>query len=437
MACGKIRKRRKTWNQKSKKACRNHLPKLLNVAAYARVSSAKDAMRQSLSAQVSYYSELIQSRPGWRYAGVFADEGVTGTKESREGFQRLLRECRAGRIDMVITKSVSRFARNTVTLLSAVRELKSLGVDVFFEEQNIHSNSGDGELMLTILASFAQAESESMSANVKWKVKKYFSEGRPWGAKLYGYRVEDGRFIVLPDEAAIVKRVYSEYLSGKGAEAITNGLNADGVATRRGGKWYPNVIWHMLRNSNYTGSLLLQKTYREDPITKRKRVNDGVFPQYFVEDSHEAIIGTDVFEAVQREIERRERAYKHEKKSAKGYPFTGLIVCAHCGRRFKRKTTRKNSYSWICPTFNSAGKAVCPSKQIPEWILNELFADTDLTTVERMVAEDGNIIRVCFKDGTERTLKWKDRSRRESWTEEKRSSAREAALKKGGKNGEG
>ena len=253
-----------------KKACRDHLPKLLNVAAYARVSSAKDAMRQSLSAQVSYYSELIRSRPGWRYAGVFADEGVTGTKESREGFQRLLSECRAGRIGMVITKSVSRFARNTVTLLSAVRELKSLRVDVFFEEQNIHSTSGDGELMLTILASFAQAERESMSANVKWKVKKCFSEGRPWGAKLYGYRVEDGRFIVLPDEAAIVKRVYSEYLSGKGAEAITNGLNADGVTTRRGGKWYPNVIWHMLRNSNYTGSLLLQKTYREDPITKRK-----------------------------------------------------------------------------------------------------------------------------------------------------------------------
>ena len=165
-------------------------------------------------------------------------------------------------------------------------------------------------------------------------------------------------------------------------------------------------------------------------------MNDGVFPQYFVEDSHEAIIGRDVFEAVQREIERREKAYKHEKKSAKGYPFTGLIVCAHCGRRFKRKTTRKNSYSWICPTFNSAGKAVCPSKQIPEGILNELFADTDLTTVERMVAEDGNIIRVCFKDGTERTHKWKDRPRRESWTEEMKQSAREAALKKGGKNGE-
>lgn len=420
-----------------KKACRNRLPKLLNVAAYARVSSAKDAMRQSLSAQVSYYSELIQSRPGWRYAGVFADEGVTGTKESREGFQRLLSECRAGRVDMVITKSISRFARNTVTLLSTVRELKSLGVDVFFEEQNIHSTSGDGELMLTILASFAQSESESMSANVKWKVKKCFSEGRPWGAKLYGYRFENDRFIVLPDEAAIVKRVYAEYLSGKGAEAITNGLNADGVTTRRGGKWYPNVIWQMLRNSSYTGSLLLQKTYREDPITKRKRINDGVFPQYFVEESHEAIIAKDVFEAVQREIERRERLYKHEKNGKKGYPFTGLIVCGHCGRKFRRKTTRKNSHSWICPTFNSAGKTVCPSKMIPEETLMKLTEGVDLNAVDRMIAEDGNVIRVCFKDGTERILKWKDRSRRESWTEEMRQSAREAALKEGGKDGEG
>ena len=411
------------------------LPKLKNVAAYARVSSPKDAMKHSLAAQVSYYSGMIQSHPGWRYAGVFTDEGVTGTKETRDGFQRLLEECRAGRIDMIITKSISRFARNTVTLLSTVRELKGMGVDVFFEEQNIHSASNDGELMLTILASFAQAESESVSENMKWKVRKNFEEGKPWGAKLYGYRVEDGTFIVDPDEAEIVRRVYAEYLSGKGTEAIVNGLNSDGILTRRGGKWYPYVIWQMLRNSTYTGSLLLQKTYWEDPLTKRKRKNDGVLPQYFVEDSHEAIIDADTFEAVQREIKRRERAYKHEKRSDKGYPFTGLIVCSHCGRPYRRKTTAKG-FSWICPTYNSEGRAACPSKMIPEDTLTALTADIDLSAVERMTAEDGNVIRVRFKDGTERLLRWKDRSRAESWTEEMRQAAREAARKGGRKNGE-
>lgn len=411
------------------------LPKLKNVAAYARVSSPKDAMKHSLAAQVSYYSGMIQSHPGWRYAGVFTDEGITGTRETRDGFQRLLEECRAGRIDMIITKSISRFARNTVTLLSTVRELKGMGVDVFFEEQNIHSGSNDGELMLTILASFAQAESESMSENQKWRVRKNFREGKPWGAKLYGYRVEDDTFIVVPDEAGIVRRVYAEYLSGKGTEAIANGLNTDGIPTRRGGKWYPNVIWQMLRNSNYTGSLLLQKTYREDPLTKRKRKNDGVLPQYFVEDSHEAIIDADTFEAVQSELKRRESAYKHKKRNNMGYPFTGLIVCANCGRRYKRKTTA-GGFKWVCPTFNSAGKAVCPSKMIPEDTLAALTADIDLSSVERMIAEDGNVIRVRFKDGTERALKWKDRSRAESWTEEMRQAAREAALKGGKKNGE-
>lgn len=411
------------------------LPKLKNVAAYARVSSAKDAMKHSLAAQVGYYSGMIQSHPGWNYAGVFADEGMTGTKETRNGFQRLLEECRTGRIDMIITKSISRFARNTVTLLSTVRELKSLGIDVFFEEQHIHTLSGDGELMLTILASFAQEESLSASENQKWRIKKNFEEGKPWSGIIYGYRLVDGRFIIQPKEARIVKRVFTEYLAGCGTEAIANGLNSDGATTRKGGRWYPAVIWQMLRNFNYTGSLLLQKTYREDHISKRTRTNDGVLPQYLAEDTHEAIIDTETFEAVQKEIARRQEMYKQRAKSRISYPFSGLIVCARCGRKYKRKTTA-SGHVWICPTFNSAGKAVCPSKQIPEETLTALTADIDLSTVEHMIAEDGNIVRVCFKDGTERELKWKDRSRAESWTEEMRQAAREAALKGGKKNGE-
>lgn len=216
----------------------NTMPRLKNVAAYARVSSPKNAMQRSLSAQVSYYSGMIQSHPGWNYAGMYADVGITGTKETRDGFQRLLDDCKAGNIDMIITKSISRFARNTVTLLSTVRELKSMGVDVFFEEQNIHSTSGDGELMLTILASFAQEESLSASENQKWRIKKNFEEGKPWSGKLYGYRLVKGTFVIIPEEAAIVRRVFAEYLSGKGNAGIANGLNADGIPSREGGKWH-------------------------------------------------------------------------------------------------------------------------------------------------------------------------------------------------------
>ena len=177
------------------------LPLRKRVAAYARVSSGKDAMLHSLSAQVSYYSEHIQSHPEWEYAGVYVDEALTGTKDDRDGFQRLLADCRAGKIDMVLTKSISRFARNTVTLLETVRELKTLGVDVYFEEQNIHSLSGDGELMLTILASYAQEESRSVSENCKWRIRQKFQQGIPTTTRLNGLRIDHGKVTVIPDEA--------------------------------------------------------------------------------------------------------------------------------------------------------------------------------------------------------------------------------------------
>ena len=191
--------------------CKPIEKQVLRVAAYARVSSGKDAMLHSLSAQISYYSERIQSHQGWVYCGVYADEVFTGTKENRKNFQRLLTDCRNGKIDLIITKSISRFARNTITLLKTVRELKSLGVDVFFEEQNIHSISSDGELMLTILASYAQEESLSASENQKWRVKRNFEQGKPWSVILYGYRYKNGSFVIEPTEAKIVKKIFSEY----------------------------------------------------------------------------------------------------------------------------------------------------------------------------------------------------------------------------------
>ena len=206
------------------------VPRRERVAAYCRVSTGKEAMLHSLAEQVSYYSAYIQKHPGWAFAGVYADEAYTGTKDARPQFQCLLEACRAGKVDRILTKSISRFARNTLILLETVRELKGLGVAVYFEEQHIDSLSGDGELMLTILASFAQEESKSVSDNCKWRIRKDFSEGKPMNLMLmYGYRSENGKIEIDPEEAAIVKRVFSEYLRGDGSPTIAKRLREEGV----------------------------------------------------------------------------------------------------------------------------------------------------------------------------------------------------------------
>ena len=405
------------------------IPKLTRVAAYARVSSAKDAMHHSLSAQVSYYSSLIQQHPGWQYVGVYADEAKTGTKDTRESFVRLIFDCKAGKIDMVITKSVSRFARNTVTLLETVRDLKALGIDVFFEEQNIHTLSADGELMLSILASYAQEESLSASENQKWRIRRNFEEGRPWNGVMLGYRQKNGKYTVVPEEANIVRRIYSEYLSGKGVEAIVNGLNADGIMTRKGFSWHKSSVCRILRNSNYTGNLLLQRFYSENHLTKRKCVNAGELPKYAATDTHEAIIDPEAFEAVQEEIGRRAKKYKPCPPRKEQYPYTGLIVCAHCGKHYRRKVTVTGPV-WICSTYNSKGKAACPSKQIPEPTLTAMTADLDIGDLTEIVAEDGNTLVFHFKDGRKTVKRWQDRSRAESWSAEMKEVARQKTIER-------
>ena len=400
-------------------------PKKKRVVAYARVSSGKDAMLHSLSAQVSYYSDYIQKH-GWEYAGVYADEAITGTKDKRDGFQKLLTECRNGSVDMVITKSISRFARNTVTLLETVRELKELGVDVYFEEQNIHTASADGELMLTILASYAQEESLSVSENMKWRIRKNFEDGKPWSGLILGYRFEDGKYVIVPEEAEVVRRIYREYLDGLGATAIMKGLNEDGIRTRVGKPWRMGGVLKVLKNYNYTGNLLLQKTYSENHLTKRKMINCGEQPQYHVEGAHEAIIDLATWEAVQEEIERRAEYYAPTKKAA-SYPFTGLIVCGTCGKHYRRKTTA-SGVIWVCTTYNTHGKKACASKAIPESILYDLTADIHLSDSTAIRAENGNTLVFCFKDGTQAVKRWKDRSRAESWTEEMKEAARQKTL---------
>lgn len=403
------------------------------VAAYARVSSGKDAMLHSLSAQVSYYSEMIQRHPGWLYCGVYADEALTGTKDNRENFQKLLTACRNGEVDMVITKSISRFARNTVTLLETIRELKGLGVDVFFEEQNIHTISADGELMLTILASYAQEESRSASENQKWRIKRNFEQGKPWVGFMLGYRLRNGEYQIVPDEAETVKRIYNDYLSGMGYTAICKALNEEGITTRDGNPWYVGTLMKVLTNYCYTGNLLLQRRYRENHITKRTVVNHGELPMYHVEGFHEPIIPMDIFQAVQEERARRAERFCGQHPDQVSYPFTRKIVCNCCGASFNRKTALGKKI-WICRTYNTIGKAACPaSKAVPETTLlattaevlglEEFDPHVFAETVSKIVAADGNTLVYHFKDGTTLTAVWKDRSRSESWTPEMRAAA--------------
>lgn len=411
-------------------------PKKKRVAAYARVSSGKDAMLHSLSAQVSYYSEYIQ-RHGWEYAGVYVDEAITGTKDKRENFQKLLEECRAGDVQMVITKSISRFARNTVTLLQTVRELKDLGVDVYFEEQNIHTMSADGELMLTILASYAQEESLSASENQKWRIQKCFQNGDMVNTyRIFGYRYINGTLVVEPTEAEYVREIFQRAIRGDTFGSISKWLNENGIRCSSGGEWRATRIRGVLSNEKYTGNLLLQKSFRNNHLEKEKCPNRGELPQYYAEGTHEAIVDMDIYEKAQEVLVRLdEEAAKRTppKRSA----FTGMIKCSCCGKNYRRGTGAVRSF-WNCSTYLSKGKSFCQAKQIPEETLfsitaealgvSTVDADTIHSRLTLIQAEKDNTLVFCFKDGTQAVKQWQDRSRAESWTEEKKENARKQRL---------
>ena len=413
---------------------RSRMPRPERVAAYARVSSGKEAMLHSLAAQVDYYSTYIRHHPGWEYVGVYTDEAKTGTKDSREGFQRLLADCKNGKVNHIITKSVSRFARNTVTLLETVRELKNMGISVYFEEQNINTMTADGELMLTILASYAQAESLSASENQKWRVRQNFEEGKPWRGYMLGYRYKDGEYVIVPEEAEIVKKIYADFLSGKGIEAIMKSLNDSGVLTQQGFTWHRSAIMRILRNYTYTGNLLLQTKYRENHLTKKTLVNHGELPQYHATDTHEPIIDMATFEAVQAEIARR--AEKHTKPhKRKEYPFSGIMTCAICGKHYRRKITPTGPV-WICSTYNTSGKKACASKAIPEPTLIALAEkNAHRGQITAVTVAQENHLTVRFADGSECEEIWQDRSRSESWTEDMRAAVGKKTKERRQKNG--
>ena len=354
------------------------LPPRKKVAAYARVSKDTEQLMHSLSAQVSYYSNLIQRTPGWEYAGVYVDAGITGTSvTARPEFQRMVADCEEGKINIVLTKSISRFARNTVDLLSTVRHLKELGVEVRFEKENISSLSGDGEVMLSILASFAQEESVSLSNNIKWTFQKKFRNGEVHShQKMLGYRWEGDERLVVPEEAEIVRFVFSEYLAGKSYIAIARELDEKGVKSVHGAEHFPYAsVKLILKTEEYTGCLVMQKEHNISP--KRQRLNRGELPKFKVDDHHEAIIDRETFDRVQAIM--AERAAKIESRKGLDSPFAGLIRCGKCGCSVcghRTPTSRKNGDSrfvtWRCVGKNNGRKCDCKDAHN-----EELFAATE------------------------------------------------------------
>jgi len=394
------------------------MPRRKRTAAYARVSLGTEHMLHSLAAQVSYYSGLIQKNGEWEYAGVYADADETGTKENRPEFQRMLADCRAGLIDSVITKAISRFARNTVTLLETVRELKDLGIDIFFEEQNIHTLSSEGELMLTILASYAQEESRSVSENIKWRKRNDMKSGKAKVKSCFGYASEGGKLVIKPDEAEIVRLMFDLYLDGMGHANIARRLNELGCPSPIGGKWYPSAVDRTLHNDKVCGNILHQQRYVVDHLSKTVLWNKGELPMYRIEDAHEGIVSKETFDAVKAETARR-AVLKGTVKEYETFVFKSKIKCCICGHIYWR--TYNGSKWWKHRAWKCSGKqkngGSCHSHEIAEEdlvkITNEVLGldafdgEVFKEKVERINVLEGRTLAYIFYDGSIVSRQWK------------------------------
>ena len=413
------------------------LPKLKRVAAYARVSVERGRTLHSYSAQVSYYNELIQKNPEWEFAGVYSDLGISGTGiEKRNDFKRLLQDCEEGKIDIILTKSISRFARNTVDLLNVVRHLKELGIEVRFEKEGISSLTGDGELMLSILASFAQEEVISTSNNIKWAIKKKFESGKPQCRyKIYGYRWDGDNLVIEPEEAKIVKLIFQMYLNKVSAERMEIELKEMGVIATNGGYFNIGTIRDMLKNITYTGNLLLQKSYTPNPLVRRKKENTGQLPKYYVENNHEPIIPLEMFMQVQEERERRKAEGQRANFGKNITCFSCRVKCPICGSNYMRNSRSKNSdgikaHIWTCGSRLTGGAKACPGKNIHEIALKRVSAkvlgldefDSNAfdEQIEKVIVVGDDLLEFHFNDGKIVSEKWEYNARKEYWTEEKK-----------------
>ena len=350
-------------------------PHLLRVAAYCRVSTDMEEQESSYEAQVRHYTEYIQSNPAWELADIYADEGISGTDtKKRDEFNRMMDNCAAGEIDLIITKSISRFARNTVDCLRSIRKLKSQQIAVYFEKENINTLDAKGEVLITIMASLAQQESQSISQNVKMGIHYQFQQGkvRLNHSCFLGYTKDSsGNLIVVQKEADIVRRIFKEFLAGKSTRKIALDLTRDGIPTASGrGRWHDSTIRSMLRNEKYMGDVLLQKTYTVDFLTKKKAKNLGELPQYYVENNHEPIISRETFQQTQGELLRREHLCSasgmREVHSCK-YALSGRMICSCCGssyRRMRSKVPTQNTI-WRCK-MHLQSKDACPGRSVRE-----------------------------------------------------------------------
>ena len=345
------------------------------VAAYCRVSTDEADQLNSFEVQQEYYEKKISETAEWTHAGIYADEGISGTSmEKRTQFMRMLRACKQGKIDRILCKSISRFARNTLDCIDTIRELKSLGIAVYFEKENIDTLEQQSEFMMTLYSGFAQAESESISANVRLGKRMGFAQGKVIFRTdtMLGYiKDADGNPIIEPNGAATVIRIYASYLAGMSLGEIRNELMADNVPTAKGVKgWSAEVIRSILTNERYTGDALLQKWYKPDCLTKKCVRNNGELPQYYVENNHEAIISKELFNRVQSEMARRANKKKmlspdgerlRGKYSAK-YALTERLVCGECGTNYRRCTWTQNGVKrivWRCISRLEYGKKYC------------------------------------------------------------------------------
>ncbi len=346
------------------------------VAAYARVSSETDRLNHSLSTQISYYNERIQRTPEWEYAGVYADCGISGaTALARNEFQRMLQDCEAGKIDIILTKSISRFARNTVDLLQTVRRLKELGVEVRFEREKVNSLSESGELMLTLLASIAQEELASLSQNIRWGLRRRYSAGNigMQSKRLLGYRYDEQQkqYVIVPEEAVIVRRIFQRYIEQVPLRDICDELNAEGLRTLNGCLFQEAAMSLLVKNEIYAGDIRRQKTFTIDHMTKKKVKNHGELPQYYMPDCHEAILDRDAWAKVQAEIARRTSLLNPT------YCFTRKIRCELCGQLYSRKASvvKGRRYThWICRAKKEVGMT-CTSPNFGEEELQKICAD--------------------------------------------------------------
>ena len=370
--------------QKGNNAAKIEVQKL-RVAAYCRVSTDNEEQASSYETQIAHYREFISANPEWELVNVYADEGISATStKGREQFNAMIEDCKKGKIDMIFTKSISRFARNTVDCLNYIRMLKEINIPVFFEKESINTMDSKGEVLLTIMASLAQQESESLSKNVKIGIQYRFQQGKVMvnARNFLGYdKDEEGRLIINPKEAEIVKRIFREYLEGASCKKIAKGLERDGIKTSRGNtKWHDSGVRLILENEKYMGDALLQKTCTVDFLNKKRVKNTGMQPQYYVEDDHEPIIPKEMFLMVQEEMARRGATqdwFGRKKGFSANHAFSQMVYCADCCEQFRRihwNNRGKKSIVWRCITrLNDKDK--CRARTVSEETLKAAFIE--------------------------------------------------------------